>query len=110
MADTAFQFDDVVRVRVTPETRSQGIAGKVGVVVGISESDWAGEPPMYALGERDFAELYMVDEADLEATGEIETPDDRPRTSIRVSEQGELLMLGPEAPDGDEQDDCPPRA
>ena len=62
----SFDFDSVVRILVSSDTRGLGVAGKFGVVVGHSGGQ---EGDTFAVLVDD--ETYMIREFDLESTGEV---------------------------------------
>ena len=93
-----FEFYEIVRVRVTPETIGKGVAGLDGAILGKSAED-GGPVAAYAvwLYERERVRMFAPDE--LEPTGRhdrLETFYDG--TSITVSPRGELLAWN-EPPD-----------
>src|SRR5262245_39989438 len=72
--DPRFQYFEVVRVRMTPRTRAEKIAGLEGAVVGMSLDRKA---LTYAVALRG-GTTWLVHEAELEATGR----HDRPETHL----------------------------
>jgi hypothetical protein len=69
--DPRFRYFEVVRVRMTPRTRAERIAGLEGAVVGMSLDRRA---LTYAVALRG-GSTWLVHEAELEATGRHDRPD-----------------------------------
>jgi hypothetical protein len=87
-----YEYYEVVRVRTTPATTDKDIAGLEGAVLGKAVED-DGEIVSYAVAiyERDGI-CWSVAPSDLEATGRHDRRESfYDGTSIRVSEDGELL-------------------
>jgi hypothetical protein len=87
---TRHTFFDVVQIEDTPQTARSGIAGRSGIVLGISE----GEVIQYAVSVDHVT--YMVDEDHLQSTGRSVPPDEiYPGDSARVDLDGNLLEYKP---------------
>lgn len=87
-----FSYYEIVRVLATPATTGEHIAGLEGAVLGIAAED-DGEIVSYAVSiyERDGI-CWSLAPTDLEPTGRHDRHENFcDGTSIRVSEQGELL-------------------
>ncbi len=65
-----FQYFEVVRIRMTPRTRAERVAGAEGAILGMSLDRRA---PTYAVTLRD-GRTWLVHETELEATGRRDRP------------------------------------
>ena len=66
-----FEYFEIVRVRISPRTRAQRLAGHEGAVVGMSLER---APLTYAVSLRD-GRTWFVHESDLESTGRRDRPE-----------------------------------
>ena len=87
-----FGFYEIVEVRDTVGTRDQGIAGKMGAVLGIAKPDTADGTITYAVQLKGSSDACSVDERDLVGTGQFAGRDEYyTGDSIRVTQSGEAL-------------------
>jgi hypothetical protein len=83
---------EVVRILESPATRHLGIAGLIGIILGVSAEEAEGIPLNYAVKVDSLGQSFMVSGDDLVAIGQqVPAVDIYDGTSIRVTEKGEVI-------------------